>query len=148
MWWNVAFQCLVRQLGDLARQLDAGRAGADDGERQQPLAFDRVAGPFGQLECAEDASAHFERVVDGLHAGRELREMVVAEIGLVGPGRDDQAVVLGRVALPEQLGDDIAPSQVDVHDVAEQHHGVVLVARTVLVAGAMSPSDRMPVATW
>ena len=98
-----AFQRLGGQLGDLARQLHPGRTRTDDGERQQLLAEDRIAGPFRQLERAEDAPAHFERVVDRLHAGRELREMVVAEIGLAGAGRDDQAVVRRLVALPEQL---------------------------------------------
>ena len=87
------FQGLGGQLGDLARQLHPGRTRADDGERQQLLPERRIAGPFSQLERAEDAPAHFERVVDRLHARRELREMVVAEIGLAGAGRDDQAVV-------------------------------------------------------
>ena len=68
--------------------------------------FSRRAGSlhrFSQLERAEDAPAHFECVVDRLHSRRELCEMVVTEIGLVGTGRDDQAVVLSLIALPEQL---------------------------------------------
>jgi hypothetical protein len=98
-----AFQRSVGQLGDLARQLRPGGTGADDGERQQLLPEGRIAGPLGQLERAEDAPTHFERIVDRLHARRELREMVVAEVGLGRPGRDDQAVVRSLVALAEQL---------------------------------------------
>ena len=74
----------------------------DDGERQQLLPEDRIAAQFSQLERAEDAPAHFKRIVDRLHARRELREMVVTEIGLAGAGRDDQAVVRRLIALPEQ----------------------------------------------
>ena len=98
-----AFERLGGQLGDLARQLHPGRTTTDDGERQQLLPEGRIAAPFGQLERAEDAPAHFERIVDRLHARRELGEMVVTEIGLARPGRDDQAVVRRLIALPEQL---------------------------------------------
>src|SRR6478672_10617447 len=78
-------------------------ATTDDGERQQLLPEGRIAAQFGQLERAEDAPAHFERIVDRLHARRELREMVVTEIGLARPGRDDQAVVRRLIAQTEQL---------------------------------------------
>ena len=61
-----------------------------------------VVGALGQLEGAEDAAAQLQRVVDGLHAGRELGELVVAEVGLAGAGGDDQRVVRGHGGPAEQ----------------------------------------------
>ena len=97
------FERVVGEFGDLAGHLDARRACADDRERQQLLAPRRIAGPLGLLERAEDASAQLQRVVDRLHAGRELGEMVVAEIRLARACRDDQAVEGGYVGVAEQL---------------------------------------------
>ncbi len=68
-------------------------------------------------------TAQLERVVDALHAGRELGELVVAEVGLTGARGDDEAVVrrdrrplgregghrprrdVDRLHVPEQDGD-------------------------------------------
>ena len=124
-----AFQGVVGEFGDLAGHLDAGRSGADDGERQQLLPPLRIVGPFRRFERAQDASPQFQRVVDGLHAGREFGEMVVAEVGLAGPGSDDQAVVGGFVAVAEQLRHNELAGQVDMRDVTEQHLDVVLTAQ-------------------
>ena len=88
-----ALEGVVGQFRDLPGHLDTGGAGADDDERQQLLAAFRVAGPLGLLERTEDPAAQFQRVVDRLHAGRELGEVVVAEVGLAGARGDDQAVV-------------------------------------------------------
>ena len=90
---EVAAQGAVGELGDLAGHLHAGRAGADDDEGQQPVDLGLVVGQLGELERAEDAAAQLEGVVDALHAGRELGEPVVAEVGLAGAGGDDQLVV-------------------------------------------------------
>src|SRR6201995_2976383 len=114
-----AFHGLARQLGDLPCQLDSSGTRADYGERQQLLAEGRIAGPVRQLERPEDTPTHFQRIVDGFHARRELREMVVTEIGLVGPGRDDQAVVIGTVTLPGQISNHVAYGQIDLHNIAE-----------------------------
>ena len=100
---------------------------AHDGERQQPLA------PLGRwtarpLEGAQNPASQLERVVDGLHAGREFGEMVVAEVGLAGARGDDQAVVGGFVAVAEKVGDDDLVREIDVGDVAEQHFDVALPA--------------------
>ena len=80
----------VGQLGDRARHLDAGRAAADDDEVQQPRALGRVGLGLGLLEGEQDAAADVGRVVDGLQAGRERRPVVVAEIGVLRAGREDQ----------------------------------------------------------
>ena len=48
---------------------------------------------LGQLERAVDPPAQLHGVVDRLHAGGHQGELVVAEVGLPGPGGHDQAVV-------------------------------------------------------
>ena len=116
-----AFERVVGEFGDLPGHFDAGRACADDGERQQLLPAGRIAGALGLLEGTKDAAAQLQRIVDRLHAGRPLGEMVVAEVGLAGACRDDQAVVGGDVGVAEQLRADGLVRQVDVGDVAEQH---------------------------
>src|SRR5699024_10829294 len=69
----------VRQLSQLASQLHAGRASADDHEVQQAATLLRVAGDLGALERAGDASTDLQGIVDGLHARRELSEVVVTD---------------------------------------------------------------------
>lgn len=81
------------QLTDLADHLHTGRARAHHDEGEQPASLVLVLGELGQLETTEDPAPEFEGVVDGLHAGGVALEVVVSEIGLVGAGRDDQAVV-------------------------------------------------------
>ena len=85
-------QGALGEFGDLAGQLDAGRPGADHDEGQPAFALGVVGGDLGLLERAEDAAAQLERVIDGLHAGREGGEVVVAEVGLLRAGGDDEAV--------------------------------------------------------
>ena len=64
-----------------------------------------------------------------LHAGGELGELVVAEVGLPGPGGDDQAVVGGLVGMAQQVRHHDLAGQVDVRDIAEQHLDVALLAQ-------------------
>ncbi|SKP19132.1 Uncharacterised protein [Mycobacteroides abscessus subsp. bolletii] len=88
-----ALEGLVGQLGDLSGHLHTGRAGPDHGEGHQLAAPDRVAGTFGLFECAENAPAQFQGIIDGLHARGPFGEMVVSEVGLARSGRHDQAVI-------------------------------------------------------
>ena len=106
---EVAPQRAVGELGDLAGHLDPGRPRAHDDEGQQVV--DVVApgrAELGHLERPEDAAPQLERVVDALHARRELGEPVVAEVALPGAGRDDQRVVRRHGLAPQDLGDDRA----------------------------------------
>ena len=80
----------VGKLRDGAGHLDAGRAAADDDEIQQPRALGRIGLGLGLLEGEQDAAADVGRVVDGLQAGRERRPVVVAEIGVLRAGRENQ----------------------------------------------------------
>ena len=84
----------------------------------------RERAELGELEGAEDPAAQLERVVDALHAGRELGELVVAEVGLAGAGRHDQRVVRRHRLAAEHVRGDRARLEVDVGDLAEEHPGV------------------------
>ena len=59
----------------------------------QPFRLSGSRLELGHLEGPEDPSPQLERVVDRLHPGRPARELVVAEVGLAGARRHDQAVV-------------------------------------------------------
>ena len=48
---------------------------------------------FREFERQQNAAADFERVLDGLEAGRESLPFVVAEIGVAGAGGNDQVIV-------------------------------------------------------
>ena len=99
----------------------------------------RVGRQLGHLEGAEDPPAQLQGVVDGLHAGCELGELVVAEVGLPRAGSDDQAVVRRRRRAAEDARGDASFGQVDVGDVAEQDPRVPLPARTSRVPGRSRP---------
>ena len=91
---EVASQSPVGEFGDLAGHLDSRRTSTDNDEGQKGI--DIVAAThtqLSQLEGPEDATSQLERVVDALHAGRELGEVVIAEVGLPGSRRHDQRVV-------------------------------------------------------
>ena len=94
-------QRLPGDLGQRAGQLDAGRPGADHDEGQQRLALGRVSRALGGLEGVEDAAPDLQRVLDRLHARREGREVIAAEVVVAGPGGDDQVVVGQRRAVAE-----------------------------------------------
>ena len=123
------FESVVGEFGDLPGHLDAGGSGPDDGERQQLLTPRGITGALGLFERAKDAAAQLQCVIDRLHAGRPLREMVVAEVGLAGPRRDDQAVVRRDIGMAEQLRLDGLVDQIDMRHVAQQHLRVLLVAQ-------------------
>ena len=107
-------QRLGGELPDLAGQLNAGRARPDEGERQPAAAFGGIVGGLGHLERAEHAAADGQHVRDRLHARCELGELVVPEIGLPHPGRDDEVVVPEfDLAAPGPDGDHAAAVRID-----------------------------------
>ena len=112
---EVRRQRAVRQLRDGAGHLDAGRAAADDDEIQQPRALVRIRLGLGLLEGEQDAAANVGRVVDGLQPGRGGGPVVVAEIGVLRAGREDQVVERDAAA----FGDHHALRDVDAGDLAE-----------------------------
>ena len=119
-------QRALGQFDDLAGQLHTGGSAADDDERQPPGALERVGGDLGRLERAEDAPAHLQGVIDGLHPGGEGGEVVVAEVVLLGAGRHDQVVEGQDGFHRHQLGGDGPGLEVDVLHLAEQHLTVLV----------------------
>ena len=124
-----ALEGVVGEFGDLAGHLHAGRSGADDDEGQQFRPALRVAGTLGLLEGSQDASAQLQGVVDGLHTGRPLGEIVVAEVGLAGAGGDDQGVVRRPVGVTQQHRVDGPVLQVDMSHLTQQHLAVLVLAQ-------------------
>ena len=88
---------MVSDLGDLARQLDAGRAAADDREGQPRAAAGLVSLQLGRLERSEDPPANLDRVLERLEPGRGRAPFVMAEVRVAGAGRHDQGVVVDRI---------------------------------------------------
>ena len=72
-------ECSPRQFGDLAGDLDAGGAAADDDEREPRPTNVRVALELGHLERAEDPCPLRERVRERLHPGCPLGILVVTK---------------------------------------------------------------------
>ncbi len=86
-------QRLRRHLADLPGQLDARGPGADQGEGELAAALRRIGRALGHLERAEHPAPDEQGVLDGFHPRRPPGELVVAEVGLLHPGRHDQVVV-------------------------------------------------------
>ena len=143
-----ALQGVIGQFRDLAGHLDAGGPGADDGEREQlfPAAPDRLdrSAASNALRMRPRSSSASSM---GLHARREFGELVVAEVGLPGPGRDDQAVVGGFVAMTQEIRHNDFAAQVDMCHVTEEHLDVALSAQDDADGRCISPSEMMPVET-
>ena len=120
-------QRLARDLGDGARHLDAGRAAADDDEGQEAALLGLIGRKLGLLEREQNAAPDARRVFDALEAGRELRPLVVAEIGVRRAGRDDQIVIrqVDRLRAQELGG------LIDAGHVGHQHGRIGLAAQDV-----------------
>ena len=94
---------LPGDLLDRAGEFDAGRAGADDPERQGRAARRFVAFVLGRLEGQEDAPPQLRGVLDALQARRDRGPLVVPEVGVRRPGRQDE-VVVPNVAARQRSG--------------------------------------------
>ena len=132
---DFALQGVRGELADLARHLDAGRARAHDDEGEELVHRGRVGLDLGQLKRAENARAQLEGVVDGLHAGGEDREVIVAEVGLARARRHDQRVVFGLLVLVVVAPLDDASLDVDLLDEGLQDGGVLLAAQDLARGG-------------
>ena len=127
---EVAGERLPRDLGERARHFDAGRPAADDDERQQRRPLRRIALALGALERQQHAPPDLERILQRLQARRDRPPLVVAEVRVRRPGRDDQEVVVER-AVGQQQSIALA---VDPDGLGEQHLDVLLPAQ--------DPADR------
>ena len=128
----LAVQDVLAELGDLPGHLDAGRAGADDDERQPRgtcgVVF--VLG-LGGLEREQDAVAQVERAVERLQLRCVRRPVVVPEVRVARSACDDERVVVEhqRGAVRQVRHGDTASVQVEPVDVPEQHARVALAAQ-------------------
>ena len=142
-------QHLVRQLGDLPDQFHPGRPGPDHHEGQPLGPLLRVGGQLRHLEREQDRVPHLARVLHGLHARGELREVVTAEVGVGGAARHDQCVVGQRHLATVRRGRVHHPGvQIEVAHVTQQRLGLRCFLITLRSAGAIRPGGRMPAATW
>jgi hypothetical protein len=123
---KVAGQCRVRQLGERAGHLDAGRSGADQDKGQEALAYCPVRHGLGLFKGEQYAAADQGRIVNRFEAGRQCRPVIVAEIGVLRSGRQDQMIV--ALGCPKA---DLDPPRcrVDPDHLVEQYRGVLLVAQ-------------------
>ena len=99
---EVGRQRVLRELGDGAREFDAGRAGADNHEGQQRRASQRIGLALGAFEGDQDAAPQRGGVLECFQAGRERLPFVMAEIGVTRAGGENQRVIGQRVAVIEQ----------------------------------------------
>ena len=95
---EVPRQRIARQVGDRPGQFDAGRTAADDHEGEQRLEPRRVGFALGFLERQKDAAADRGGVFDRLQPGRRRLPVVMAEIAVARPRREDQRVVGNRAS--------------------------------------------------
>ena len=90
---EIPAQRSVRQLGELAGQLNPRRARPDNHEGQPTTPRGRIGLTFSHLEGAENPAAELECVIDRFHPWCVVGELRVAEVRLARTGGDDQAVV-------------------------------------------------------
>src|SRR5262249_25035787 len=110
-----------------AGHLDARRAGANEHEGQQIAVTPRIFLGFGLLEGPQDAVSNRDRIREALEPGRELRELVVAEVAVAGAGRENQKVVRDRdTNTVHGVDEDASMIDVDTGHVSEDHRGVAL----------------------
>ena len=107
---------------------------------------------LGRLERSEDPAPHVERALERLDVRRDGSPFVVAEVGVAGPGGDDQRVVrelaLG-VAVRQPLQEDAARRRGRTADLAEDHADVAVALEHRSAAAPRSrPATSAPVATW
>ena len=103
---------------------------------------------LGHLERTEDPPAQLERVVDRLHARRPPAKLVVAEVGGLRHRRPRSGCRRRRCGRLALVGGDLAGGKIDRGDLAEHHGGVALPAQMSRIGGAISPEERIPVASW
>jgi hypothetical protein len=98
---EVARQREAAHLTQRARQLHAGGPAAHDHEGEERALSRRVALDLRAFVGGEHAPPDLRRLLQGLEARRELLPLVVAEVEVAGPGREDQVVVGERPGVGE-----------------------------------------------
>ena len=78
--------------GDLADEFHAGRAAADDRERQPFFDFGRIAGSLRRFECPKNSPPDFRRVVERFQTRGQPLPLGMAKIAVAGTGGENQRV--------------------------------------------------------
>ena len=122
----VALERVARQLGDRARQLDAGGAAADDDEGQLRALQRGVVLLLRALEGDEDPVADVERVAQALQPRCARSPLRVTEVERLHAGGHNQEVVRQLVAArqPHHLR-----VRIDRVGLGHQHLGVLVPAQ-------------------
>jgi hypothetical protein len=113
---ELALERVPRNLGERAGQLDAGRAATDDREMQPRVASRGIALGLCVLEREQQAPAQQQCVVERLQARCVRGPLVVSEVGVSCAGREQQRVVVDRVAVAEH---DSPRRRFDANDVGQ-----------------------------
>ena len=77
------------EFGESSGHLDAGRPGANQDKGQQALTYLRVCHGFRLFEGEQQLAPDRGSVVDRLEARGKSRPIIMAEIGVLRPGRED-----------------------------------------------------------
>ena len=93
MWRKSRDNVAVGEFDESSGHLDAGRARANQDEGQQALAYLRVRHGFRLFEGEQHAAPDRGGVVDRFEARGQSRPIIVAEIGVLRTGRQDQIII-------------------------------------------------------
>ena len=145
---EVAREGAVRQLGDLAGHLHPGRAGSDHDERQQVVDFSPRIAPSSAISNAPKIRPRSSRASSMLFMPGANSANGRCRSTLARARCNDQGVVRRDRLAAEHMGRH-GPARGRCRHLTEQDPGVpARRLRTSRVAGAISPLERIPVATW
>ena len=119
------------ELRDLACHLDAGRARADDDERQPGITRCLVQLGLRRFEREQNPVAQVDRPLERLQLGRVRRPLVVPEVRVARAARNEQHVVrnLQAVSAVRQVVDhDVSHIEIETGHLAQNHARVLLPA--------------------
>ena len=126
---EVAPQRVPRQLGDLAGDLHAGRAGTDDDEREPFVAGGCVRLDFCCFEGGEEAAADGDRALERLDLRGVHLPLLVTEVRVVRAAGDDQGVVAEAVRcgdVVDRAQPQLASVEVEVLDLRQEDADIVV----------------------
>ena len=83
---------------------------------------------FGEFKGQQHAAAHLQRVINGLQPRRQRLPVIVAEVGVCGPGGHDQVVVgQGRI----HANATVRVRHVNRARLAQQHFDIVVLGKNL-----------------
>jgi len=102
---EIVAQSFAGDFGESASEFEAGGAGSDDDESEPGTGFGGIGGTLGALEGVEKFVADGGSFFEGLEAGSGFAPIVIAVVGGLGAGGDDEGVVgiIGGIAKMDEL---------------------------------------------